>query len=801
MENIRKLMQFYFLTESGTSDHYHQNPELFYILRGTLEVKIDDKVYELRQEDIVLINANKRHTMTGKEGILAARFEIDFHLLAEYMGTMQLLFWCNTIVDKNAAYDELRKVLDQILARYFERDEKGAFDLNALYFQAAHILTSNFLINMDDSRFENWDSQNRIRIKNIQNYIQANYQSQISLNDLAQRLYLSNAYLSKYIKKNLGMTFIEYLNNVRLFHAVDEILYTEKNITHIALDNGFPTSAAFTKAFRESYHEAPSEYRRKMQKIEQEEHDEKELNEKNRDRIISYLRIREKGEIPEVSSEELCDVYADKSEKHTSCTYRACNIGDVYSILQSDVQEQIKLIKKRTGMQYIRIWNILSKEYCFDENDRYNFRKLDQVLDFLLENDMRPYMELGNKPSLFMYTPERSVKQEKTEKAEQYKYEIFCKIIRELCIHLVNRYGEEEIEKWYFEFWNDPFLNICEEDGAYYQYFDVIYTNLKAISNNIKVGGAGIILGYETCICNKIFGIWKNRDIHPDFLSFCSYQYIAVIENGQRYGRKSIDENYMSNQIEIMKEVIKESGLNVPELHIDEWNFTVSNRNVINDSCEQAAYIIKNCMDVSDRVNLMAYWHALDTYSYYYDTDCVLNGDSGLITGDGICKPSFFAFWFLNRIQSNLLKKTAHAMVTGNGRNNYTIVCHNYKKLTSRYVFSEENEIEIENINQYTDDEDSLNLKFCFHNIKNGKYQIKQYYVNRKNGSVQDLWRQLGYSRELENSEIDYLKSVSMPGMKMETVQVKNGILTLENIIMPQEIRMIEILYRYSYPE
>lgn len=527
MENIRKLMQFYFLTESGTSDHYHQNPELFYILKGTLEVKIDDKVYELRQEDIVLINANKRHTMTGKEGILAARFEIDFHLLAEYMGTMQLLFWCNTIVDKNAAYDELRKVLDQILARYFERDEKGAFDLNALYFQAAHILTSNFLINMDDSRFENWDSQNRIRIKNIQNYIQANYQSQISLNDLAQRLYLSNAYLSKYIKKNLGMTFIEYLNNVRLFHAVDEILYTEKNITHIALDNGFPTSAAFTKAFRESYHEAPSEYRRKMQKIEQEEHDEKELNEKNRDRIISYLRIREKGEIPEVSSEELCDVYADKSEKHTSCTYRACNIGDVYSILQSDVQEQIKLIKKRTGMQYIRIWNILSKEYCFDENDRYNFRKLDQVLDFLLENDMRPYMELGNKPSLFMYTPERSVKQEKTEKAEQYKYEIFCKIIRELCIHLVNRYGEEEIEKWYFEFWNDPFLNICEEDGAYYQYFDVIYTNLKAISNNIKVGGAGIILGYETCICNKILVFGKTG---TSIRIFCRFVRISILQ-------------------------------------------------------------------------------------------------------------------------------------------------------------------------------------------------------------------------------------------------------------------------------
>lgn len=105
----------------------------------------------------------------------------------------------------------------------------------------------------------------------------------------------------------------------------------------------------------------------------------------------------------------------------------------------------------------------------------------------------------------------------------------FCKIIRELCIHLVNRYGEEEIEKWYFEFWNDPFLNICEEDGAYYQYFDVIYTNLKAISNNIKVGGAGIILGYETCICNKIFWYLEKQG-HPSGFSvvlfvsvYCSY--------------------------------------------------------------------------------------------------------------------------------------------------------------------------------------------------------------------------------------------------------------------------------------
>ena len=202
--------------------------------------------------------------MNGNEELLGARFDLDFHLLAEYMESMQLLFWCNSVADKNAAYADLREVFDQILSRYFEKDEKSALDLQALYFQAAHILTSNFLVKADDTRLNMDDSQDRQRVRQIQNYIQANYQSQISLNNLADQLYLSNAYLSKYVKKHLGLTFMEYLNNVRLFHAVDELLYTKKNMTHIALDNGFPTSATFTKAFRDIYGEAPSEYRRKM---------------------------------------------------------------------------------------------------------------------------------------------------------------------------------------------------------------------------------------------------------------------------------------------------------------------------------------------------------------------------------------------------------------------------------------------------------------------------------------------------------------------------------------------------------
>lgn len=797
MDTTRKLMQFHFIAQAETATHYHQNPEMFYVLRGNLDIKIDDKMYKMQSGDIVLINANKRHTVIRNEELLGARFEIDFHLLAEYMGSMQLLFWCNTVADRNHAYSNLRRLLDRILTRYFEKDDKSALYLNALYFETLYVLTSNFLVKADDVRLNLEDSQDRMRIRQIQNYVQANYQSQISLNDLADRLYLSNAYLSKYIKKNLGMTFMEYLNNVRLFHAVDELMYSDKNLTHIAYDNGFPTSASFTKAFREIYNESPSEYRKKIQDEKEKDEKEKMLQQEEEQRILEYLKFRAHKENPQSTRKKEYIINAGNVKDTLTDCSKAISIGDGYLLLQSEAQHQVEKIQKQTGVKYARIWNILSREYCFSEKEGYNFRRLDQVLDFLLDHHMKPYLEVGSKPSLFMYTPERSINIEKS-KMDSYDFKTFSEITRELCVHLVNRYGVEELETWYFEYWNDPSLNITEPDGEYYQRFDLLYQTMKNYSEEISVGGAGFILGYETLVCKKIFPIWKAREIHPDFLSVCSFQYIALVEDGGRLGRKSIDSEYMLNQIEIMKNVMEETGFQIPEFHIDEWNFTISNRNVLNDSCEQGAYILKNCIEMNGAVDMMAYWHALDLYSDYYDTDTVLNGDSGLISRDGICKPSFYAFQFMNRLLPKVLEKNDHAIVTTNGRNRYVIACHNYKSLSSRYVFTDEDEIQLEDIEQYVEDIDPIKLNFTIQNVKDGKYLVKIYRVNRECGSVQDLWKNLDYSKGLMRDEVDYLKSSAIPGIEMKTIEVENGELCLTNNLEMQEIRLMDVQYRYD---
>lgn len=801
MENERKLMRFHFMTDAQISTHYHQDPELFYILEGELEVKIDDQKFLLKKGDIILINANKRHQVKGSEGLLATRFEIDYHLLSEYMGSMQLLFWCNTTADKNEAYDQLRHLLDRILDRYFEKDDKGALYLNSLYFETAYVLTGNFLIRSDDTRLNLEGNQDKVRIMQIQSYIQANYQSQISLNDLASRLYLSTAYLSKYVKRHLGLTFMEYLNNVRLFHAVDELMYSKKNVTRIALDNGFPTSSAFTKAFKEAYGESPSEYRKKQEEKTPEDERER-IKEEENELIRQYLQYRDEPQRPEADHVLICYADTAKPDSYTNPGIRGICAGKMYTVLHSDVQKQLIEIQKETGIEYVRMWDIFSEEHCYSEG-MCNFRKLDQVLDFLLENNMKPYLELGYKQTIFMYTPERYLKGS-TAKGD-FSDEVFVEIVKDFALHLVNRYGVEELEGWYFEYRNSIFSHPHHEGEkrrefeSYYERFRSIYLTMKEISPRIKVGGSGYILGYETMECRKLFPYWKEKPIQPDFFSVYAYQYTGYEENGILFGRKSIDFDYMKNQIAIMKETMAEGAFQTKEFHISEWNFTISNRNVINDSCEHGAYILKNCIDMCGEVDFMAYWHALDSYSDYYDTDTPLNGDSGIISRDGFCKPSFYAFTFMRKLQPYILYKGSHAIITTNNRDRYVIACHNFKKLSGRYATTEENEITVEEISNYIEDDKPLKLSFVLDNVRDGDYVVKIRYVNKEHGSAQDIWKKLGYRKNLAKDEKMYLRERAIPSMEITNVHIDNHTLKLECILLEQEIRLIEIQYCYSF--
>ena len=104
------------------------------------------------------------------------------------------------------------------------------------------MLQNNFLLTEEDSRYKGEMHKFDDRKQKIAEYIRKNYDKPIGLSDLADNLYLSTAYLSKYIKKQFGMSFLEYVNSIRLGYALSELLYSDKPVVRIAMDTGFANS-------------------------------------------------------------------------------------------------------------------------------------------------------------------------------------------------------------------------------------------------------------------------------------------------------------------------------------------------------------------------------------------------------------------------------------------------------------------------------------------------------------------------------------------------------------------------------
>ena len=525
MDNMRTIMDFKFETREVQNTHFHQNLEIVYVLEGGVEIQIEPETYNLKKGDFLLINANKRHSLRAtEEKILLASFRINFTMVAEYMGTNQLLFWCNTTVDKNESYEQLKRVLDQMLNHFYDKEKEGAIFLNSIYYEAIYLLVAYFMIKADDVRIKENFTPDNSRIFEIQNYVQANYQKQLSLNDLAQKLYLSNAYLSKYIKKHFGLSFLEYVNNIRMFHAVDELVYSEKKITRIALDNGFPTTAAFNKAFKEIYNMTPSAYRSTVHKEENLNENKEEKQELDK-RVKEYLTGKEPVEDNIATRNmNLFVVDANKTSKWKKTWDKIINMGNIESLLNYDVQSQLLMMQKEIGFSYVRIYNIFMQDMYYENisgDNKYNFSRIDRGLDFLVEHNLKPYIELAFKPTDVNYTINSSVG-ERYNEIIFHDRESYVEVMQAFSSHIANRYGINEIEDWYFELWKDDRLNMLDANGWYFDCFEIGYHALKKISSKIKVGGAGFALGYDRYQYSTLIQNWKERNIKPDFISVYS---------------------------------------------------------------------------------------------------------------------------------------------------------------------------------------------------------------------------------------------------------------------------------------
>ncbi len=107
-----------------------------------------------------------------------------------------------------------------------------------------------------------WQKQIQIIVDEIDGCLKQHADEELTLKALSQRLGYSEYYTTRKFKEISGIPLRDYLQGRRLAFALKEVRDSTKNLLEIAIDYGFSSHEAFTRAFKRAYGVAPSDYRK-----------------------------------------------------------------------------------------------------------------------------------------------------------------------------------------------------------------------------------------------------------------------------------------------------------------------------------------------------------------------------------------------------------------------------------------------------------------------------------------------------------------------------------------------------------
>ena len=797
-------MDFYvFMADAQKKEHVHRELEILYSVEGQIVVTVDEARYTLKQDDILLINGGKRHSVYRPVGtdknVVVCCIHISERMLSEYTGQYHLLFWCNTLQDSGqTGYKELRKILNNLLVDYMNGKKEKYFWRYSQCYELLHMLLTYFLISKDDMGMASMSGESDSeRYQEIMHYIELYYDRDISLNELAEKFHLSVSYLSRYLKKNLGMNFTDYLYSVRLRHAVEDLLNSDKPVTRLALDHGYPSVSVFNKQFKGKYQCTPSEYRADMKKSTMWPNIKKEPWEINliQERLLEHFGIRKKEDEAEENYNSL-KIEADTavSTPYDPVWNKAINVGSAESLLYSDMREALLYANKYLKYTYVRIWSIFSKEFYIVGNGDWNeggFQKLNQTIKFLIENNMKPVIELGEKPKKILLAPGSFVK-EPENITEFTSYDQFLGCLEALMQNFVSYFGKAEVETWLVEIWEDKRVEVYADKVPYMQLFRDCWNIIKKEAPGMGVGGCGNYLGWYHEHTEESVRKWIDNGVYPDYLTYTYYPYAAGDQYQDRFSKRKSDESDLTHALDSLNQLLFHYGYPKREVYITDWNMSMSSRNYFHDSLWKGCYVLKCNLESIGKVKSLVYGQLIDSTSDYIDSCNIINGAGGLLTRDMIDKPAFIAMRMLAELKDKIVETGDGYIITENDEKELSIILYNFINRNYLYFIKAENENQIEDHYRYLEHQEGKKVELTLKNLpENARYDIRQYITNRDQGSIMDEWLALSCMKSPNAEDITYLKRMATPRIRFETKEAEKGIISLECYLKPLEMRLI----------
>lgn len=265
--NQRLPFYFYYDNQAMQPEHWHQGIELNYLIKGKdLRFALEGQTYHLNSGDIWLVNRRQIHSASGEAGEWKYEGLIidDDFLLSQYPSSINwnLNLLGQKSTKKQRAYNELVKEI-VALGRLCRKPLTDARRFIVL----SHLMKIIVLL---DQNFNNKEqivqSPNLALGDEIIKYINEHFQEDIQVGDIAQKFNISHVTLNRQLKQTNNLSMGKYLKLVRLMHARELLLNTNKSIELVAYESGFSNTRVLNRNFKSWKYKTPTEYRNEFSK-------------------------------------------------------------------------------------------------------------------------------------------------------------------------------------------------------------------------------------------------------------------------------------------------------------------------------------------------------------------------------------------------------------------------------------------------------------------------------------------------------------------------------------------------------
>lgn len=245
---------------SYLSAHWHNEYEIDLIIEGEIDIKVNNNIINLKENNCLFINSNSLHSLKKKK---------------EHSKFIAVVFNPNLIYGLNDSI--IKTYIDEITTSHFvllEEEIELVKEIIKIYqsnieFMELLIqsrlanLFYNIILKYDYRKVDNKNSH----VINILDYIYNNYQNKITIDDISKNIGLCRTQITSLFKKHLSITISDFIINYRIEKAISLLHSDRLNITQIAQSVGFNSSAYFTQIFKKIYKMTPLDFKRNILKV------------------------------------------------------------------------------------------------------------------------------------------------------------------------------------------------------------------------------------------------------------------------------------------------------------------------------------------------------------------------------------------------------------------------------------------------------------------------------------------------------------------------------------------------------